>query len=344
MNIPIIVFGFVVLFFVWRGYQKGFAVSVTRYFSCLLAYLVSILFTNSLSKVVEKYSHLEGLIVYFAAAGFIFFLVTIVANYLIGKLLKVFLKDNLDGELIGRSSRFGGAFLGVMAGCFVGLLMVYVISFSQKMTVAAKKNPDVNSQIQEITVDSELSNAGPVKTYYPQASEESVVITESPVQQDSFIESVSKRVVSGTLTAAANLTSKNPTAKTLTQALSHNPEATFNNLKNFVNDQNVHQALADPDIQNLLSKGNAKELLKNQSFRTLINNKNMKTIFAGEKEEVIAESMVLVWRRVDSIKNNPRVIEIMSDEDFIEQINSANTMQLLTNPKLKELADIAAGK
>jgi hypothetical protein len=229
-----------------------------------------------------------------------------------------------------------------MAVCFIGLLMVYVIGFSQKIAVAVNQNPDEDSQIQEVVVDSELSNAKPVKTYYPQEDGgESIVIVASPAQ-DSFIESISKKVVSGTLTAAASLTSNNPTTKTLTQALSNNPEVAVDNLKNFINDDNVKQALTDPEIQNLLNKGNTKELLKNQSFRTLINNKNMKAMFAGQKEEDVAKSMVVVWKKVDSIKNNPRVIEIMSDESFIEQINSANTL-LLNNPKLKELADIAAG-
>jgi hypothetical protein len=344
MNIPIIVFGFIVVFFVWRGYQKGLAVSLSRYFSCLIAYLASVIFTNPFSKIITQYFPLEGLIVYFIAAGLIFFVSGVIANYLVGKLINGLLKNNSDGEYVGNISKISGAFVGVLAGCFVGLLMVYIINFSQKITASATSDIGVvtqNAQSPEVIDDSSLNVIVPV-SYEDQKLDESQK-AELPVQE-SFIDSVSNKMVSKTLTAAVDLTSKNPTTKTLAQALSDNPEAAFGNLKKFINDKNVSRILADSEVQDLLKQGNPEALLKNQKFRALVENRNMKAVFAGAKEEAVAEAMVVVWRRADSIKNNPRVIEIVSDQEFISQINSANTLQLLVNPKLKELTEIIAGK
>jgi hypothetical protein len=291
--------------------------------------------------------------VYFIAAGLIFFVVSIIANYIFSKLFTLFFANDFDDEVLSSLSKFGGAFLGSLAGCFIGLLLVYVVNFSQKMAVVSSSSQNAvdepkQNQLQEISISSEVDNGSPVKIYSPQeAVEDNKVVIDkesSSLKKDFFIELVSKKVINKTLNFVANLTTKSPVAKTITDVLSNNPEAAFDNLKNFVNDENVIHTLSDPQVKDLLSKGNAKELLKNESFRALINNKNIKAMFVGQKEEVIADSMVKVWKKVDSVKNNPRVIEIMSDKEFIEQINSANTLQLLINPKLKELVDIVSGK
>lgn len=352
MNIPIIIFVSILLFFVIRGYQKGFIVSITRYLSCLLAYLVSILSTNRLSNIIAQHSHLEGLVVYFVAAGLIFFVISIIANYMFGKLFALFFANDFDDGVLSSLSKFGGALLGSLAGCFIGLLLVYVVNFSQKMAVVSSSSQNAidepkQNELQEISISSQVGNESQVKIYHPQEDVEdnkALIDKESALKEDSFIELASKKVVNKTLNAVANLTTKNSSAKTITNVLSNNPEAAFDNLRNFVKDENVIRTLADPQIKSLLNKGNAEELLKNESFHSLINNKNIKAIFAGQKEKVIADSMIQVWRKVDSVKNNPRVIEIMSDKEFIEQINSANTLQLLINPKLKELVDIVSGK
>ncbi len=339
-NIPIIVFGFIVLFFVWRGYRNGFVVSVARYFSCFLAYVVSVIGTNPLSKIISQYSHLQGLIVYFIAAFFIFLTVSIIANYLFGKLIDVFFEDYLGEEIISGKSKFSGAILGVLAGCFVGFLMVYIINFSQKMTRVATQGAEITEQSLETKVESESSIEVNVANEETKTEESEQV----NLNQTSLIDSLSKKVVSKTIIAAVELTAQNPTATTLTEALSTNPEAAFDNLRQFINDKNVSRALSDSAMQNLLNRGDAKELLANKEFKALIQNHNIKALFVGAKEEVIADSMVVVWKRVDSVKNNPRAIEIVSDPEFIKQINSADTMQLLTNPKLKELTDIIIGK
>lgn len=343
-NIPIIVFGFIVLFFVWRGYKNGFAISIARYFSCLLAYLISVIYTNPLGKIIYQNSNLDGLIVYFMAAGFIFLTVSMAVNYIIGKLLDAFFKDDLgEEELISDTSKFSGAFSGLLAGCFVGLLIVYVMSFSQKIAIDEKQNHlVVSTQNLELTtsVDS-VSDANAINI-----SDNQEIIPEptKEIVQDSFIDSVAKKVVSKTITTAVDLTTKNSTTKTISKVLSNNPEKAFDNLKQFINNKDVVRALANSDLQSLLKRGDSEKLLKNAEFQTLIHNKNIKILFGEEKEEVVAKSMIVVWNRVEEVKDNKRVIEIVSDPEFIKQINSANTAQLLMNPQLKELTEIIAGK
>ena len=50
--------------------------------------------------------------------------------------------------------------------------------------------------------------------------------------------------------------------------------------------------------------------------------------------------MVQAWSRVQTIKHDPRVIAILNDPEFQQQLNSANKLPLMMNPKLNQLTEI----
>jgi hypothetical protein len=54
--------------------------------------------------------------------------------------------------------------------------------------------------------------------------------------------------------------------------------------------------------------------------------------------------MISALHRTDSVKNDPRVIEIVNDEQFQNQPRSSSPITLMTNPKLKKLVEIILKK
>jgi hypothetical protein len=56
--------------------------------------------------------------------------------------------------------------------------------------------------------------------------------------------------------------------------------------------------------------------------------------------QAAAEKMVEAWSRVQTIKHDPRVIAIISDPEFQQQLNSTNKLPLMMNQKLNQLTEI----
>ncbi len=122
----------------------------------------------------------------------------------------------------------------------------------------------------------------------------------------------------------------------------------LSHIQQLTNDGQIKTLLSDTSIQELLSKGDTNALMANQDFQNLMSNADMQAILEnaddGEmgktSQQVAAEKMVAAWDRTEAIKNDPRVIAIISDPEFQQQLNSSNKFPLLTNPKLQMLTEI----
>ena len=80
-----------------------------------------------------------------------------------------------------------------------------------------------------------------------------------------------------------------------------------------------------------------KELMNNPSVQALMSQSDVNSD-AGS--QAAAEKMVQAWNRVQTIKHDPRVIAIISDPEFQQQLNSSNKLPLMMNPKLNQLTEI----
>jgi hypothetical protein len=95
----------------------------------------------------------------------------------------------------------------------------------------------------------------------------------------------------------------------------------------------------------MLTTGDVHGLMRNQDFQALMNNPHMKALMtqsdvASEKgAQAAAEKMVAAWSRVNQIKHDPRIIAILNDPEFQQQLNAPNKLPLMMNPKLNQLTE-----
>ena len=57
-------------------------------------------------------------------------------------------------------------------------------------------------------------------------------------------------------------------------------------------------------------------------------------------EEALAGQLTDIWGRMQRVKNDRRVQDILNDPEFQQNMQSGNPVALLTNSRLLELADI----
>jgi uncharacterized membrane protein required for colicin V production len=331
MNFSTMVFGALVFFFVWRGYQKGFIGSITRIVSWLVAYPAAIYLTKPLADLIFKHSPLTGMIVYFIAGSSIFLMV----SFGVSKLLAIFSETISEDSAIEQSSKIGGAIVGIFVGGIVGLLAVYAMGLTHKPTTVNLQNNNGEEPLyvpeNNISLDNQKNKSAPVNS-----------------DIDSFIDNSAKKLVSTAAATAIDLTLKDPATTSLTKAFAENPQSMLNHIQQLSNDGHINTLLTDPDIQALLTKGDTNALLNNKDFQNLMRNEDMQAILASveddktgaSSEQIAAEKMTVAWARANALKNDPQVIAILTDPEFQEQLNASNKLPLLTNPKLKTLTEL----
>ncbi|MFT6106753.1 MAG: putative membrane protein required for colicin V production [Rickettsiales bacterium] len=365
MNISTLIFLAIVSLFAIRGYKRGLLLTTVKYGSYLAAYAISIIFTIGFSKLLAEYLSIEGLKVYFISALIIFFGSSLVINLLIKIILEKYLTSKL-GENIGTKSQIAGLILSLSVGCFIGFIAVYLFSFSKK--ISNFKEGEISNSNQHLIEDAKDSlvkesgfedkfikndipsyeykspryEAAKIKKNKEFTNTPEILVVES--KELPFINYVANKVADKSIDQILDLTLDNDAGKILARNLSKNPLDLITKFKLFINNNDVKNALYDTQIKYLLKKGDVKGLLENSKFNLLLNNKNIQYLvsYSGNtnNKKDLTKLFISFWQRADSIANNPRVIEIISDAEFIERTRNANSLDLLNDPKIKELADI----
>jgi uncharacterized membrane protein required for colicin V production len=316
-----IVFGLFVLLFLWRGYQKGFIHSVTRITSWALAYPAAVVFTKPLADLIFSYSSLDGLMVYFIAGGLVF----LVTSFVVAQLITLASKAIPEATLTSRPFRLGGAFIGIMVGGIVGLLVGYAINLIQTPPLVA-------------------GNAVPAVTVMA----DKPVSTQTMPVPDTLVDAGAKKLVSTVAATVIDLSTEDAVATQLSKDIAANPQYTLGHMKQLSTDNTLKSTLADPEVQALLDKGDVGELLDNEEFRQLMENEHLQAVFANTGddangkavEEVAAETLVKAWGRAQSLKHDPRVAAILADKEFQENMKSSNHAAFLMDPGFKQLTEI----
>lgn len=95
-----------------------------------------------------------------------------------------------------------------------------------------------------------------------------------------------------------------------------------------------------------MTTGDTHALMRDPAFKALMNDPNVQALMtqsdvdSSAGSQAAAEKMITAWNRVQTIKHDPRVIAIISDPEFQQQLNSPNKLQLMMNPKLNQLTEI----
>lgn len=335
MHITTIVFFALLAFFTWRGYQKGFIGSITRILGWIVAYPAAIVFTKPVAKIIMQHTALDGLLVYFIAGSAIFLLVSFLVSLLLNLLAKLI--PETDTTKVG--SRIGGASVGVLMGALVGLLVVYAIGLV--ITQKIKTPPQ-----------EPISNLNAIKNSDNPDNTERAPATGVPhvrdlaKSNDSFIEASAKKLMGNAAATAVDLALDDKTTTQITKAFVENPQNMLTHVQQVANDGQMKELMADEKIQSILTTGDTNALLRDPGFQELMNNPSVQALMSQSDvkseagSQAAAEKMVQAWNRVQTIKHDPRVIAIISDPEFQQQLNSSNKLPLMMNPKLNQLTEI----
>lgn len=341
MHITTIVFFALLAFFTWRGYQKGFIGSITRILGWIVAYPAAIIFTKPVAKILMEYTALDGLLVYFIAGSAIFLLV----SFLVSLLLNLLAKLIPENDATKTGSRIGGAGVGILMGALVGLLVVYAIG----LVITPKAQP----LQQEIASDA--LSAGDTESAVN--SNDTVNTNNTPAagvphirdlgkSNDSFIEASAKKLIGNAAATAVDLALDDKTTTQITKAFVENPQTMLTHVQQVANDGQMKDLMADEKIQSLLTTGDTQALMRTAEFQSLMDNPSVQALMAQSDvdsevgSQAAAEKMVQAWNRVQTIKHDPRVIAIISDPEFQQQLNSPNKLPLMMNSKLNQLTEI----
>ncbi|HCS64406.1 MAG TPA: colicin V production CvpA [Cellvibrio sp.] len=335
MHITTIIFFALLAFFTWRGYQKGFIGSITRVLGWIVAYPAAIVFTKPVAKLIMQHTSLDGLIVYFIAGSAIFLLVSFLVSLLLNLLAKLI--PETDATQVG--SRIGGASVGVLMGALVGLLVVYAIGLvlTPKPQPLQQESLDDISQIDNSVITNDTNR--PPATSVPH-------VRDLAKSNDSFIEASAKKLMGNAAATAVDLALDDKTTTQITKAFVENPQSMLTHVQQVANDGQMKELMADEKIQSILTTGDTNALLRDPGFQELMNNPSVQALMSQSDvkseagAQAAAEKMVQAWSRVQTIKHDPRVIAIISDPEFQQQMNSSNKLPLMMNPKLNQLTEI----
>ena len=310
MDWSLIIFLVVVAFFAYRGYKKGLVKSLSRVLSLLGGYLASILLTGQVAAIVASLFQLRGIVPFIIAALFLFIAGGLIVSFLfllIGKLIP-------ENETPSTASSFAGATLGLGVGLIVALITVWTFTFAR-----------------DVRPEQQTSNAGET--------------------HKSWIESLSNQIVGKAVNTALSMTSAEPKVIDLSTALVETPAVFALQAQRLANSNDLNTLLSDSRNQAVLNSGDVEALQKLPAFQQLVKNPDMLALansagMMGESadttafEGAVANQLIDIWGRVQRVQDNRRVQEILSDPEFQLKIQSNNPLDLLTNARLLELADI----
>jgi len=311
MDWSLFLFLIVILFFAYRGYRKGLLKSVARISSVLAGYVCAFLYTGQVSQLVESVSELQGIVAFLVASLTLFF----GAGIVVGLLFWLFAKLLLGDGPVSAASAWGGAAVGSATGLLLAIVVVWGIAFVRDSSPAA----------------------APASTN-----------AENP----SRVEKLANRIAGRAVASAMSLGSANPEIVKLTAAVAESPADMVLRVQRLAQSEDMAAILNDPRSQAALDSGDYEAVRRLPAFQRLVNNADMQVIAnasgllagasAGNQalDAALAAQLTDIWGRAQRVKTDQRVQEIIGDAEFQQRIRSGNPLDLLTNDKLLELADI----
>ena len=222
-------------------------------------------------------------------------------------------------------SGLGGAVVGAVVGLVVAIALVWSFAFVRDMR-----------PVNDPTVAEQQAPSAP--------SEET--------SKSSAVETFAQQVASKAVDAAMSAVSDKPQVAKLSSALIRAPAETAQQLKRLANSDELRQLLNSADNQAVLNSGDTEAVQQLPAFQQLVQSPDMIALAKAsgmldeaatntrEMQDALAGQVTDIWGRMQRVKNNARVQEILNDPEFQQGVQSGNPMALLTNPKLLEFADI----
>jgi uncharacterized membrane protein required for colicin V production len=309
--LSLVLFLIVVTFFAYRGYKKGLFKSIVKVSSLIAGYAATILYISPVSSILEVEFQLSAIVAFFIASTVLFMGAFLFVSLLFGFFGKLWPKEK------GKSAvpAIGGAVMGALVGTLIAIVLVWAF------TVANNMRPVAPGQ----------------------------VLIAKP---SSLIETMAKHVVSRVAEIVMSAASTSSEVKSLSQAMITKPGEVSQQIQRLTKSYDLTTLFGDPNNQAVLDSGDASAVRQLPAFQRLIENPDMLGLAksagmfgeTGDDIEMakaaLAAQTTNVWGRVQQVKNNQRVNDIMNDPKFASSLKSGSPIDLLTNSKLLELVNI----
>ncbi|MCV6628119.1 MAG: hypothetical protein OIF38_18650, partial [Cellvibrionaceae bacterium] len=322
MGAALIIFIVFILYGAWQGYRKGLEKTAIRLLAFIGAYGLAIAYFMPLSQWLKQQWDKPWLLIYLVTGALLLFvgatLISLLLKGLLG-LVKMLGSDGATTQVAadnarhresgkaGAASALAGAGLGAGVGTVLAIIVVWGLDIAGASIPALKGQPQqgISGELQSLANKSMASVSGQVL-----------------------------KQVGGTGASAG-----------LASAIIKNPQQ---------NMQRIGRISRNPKLQNLLANNYSKRMIRDGDVRALSTQPNFKELMADsdiqglaadaglsvdsvEGQQQVAGAMVDVWSRVEQLRNNPEVRDLLSDPELLEQVQRGNYLALLNNPKFDRL-------
>jgi len=311
MDWSLIIFVLIVVFFGYRGYRKGLQRSLSRVLSLLAGYVAAILYAPYVSSLLESNFNLQGIAALIVASLLLFFAAGIAVSILFWIIERLIPKK----EKTSSASSYGGAAVGLIVGLVIAIAIVWTIGFVRGMAPAEKTNAAAKSPTSDIehlanqAASKVVNTAMKFGSVKPQIAKLSVALIESPAE------------------------------------IAHSAQrlAKSNDLKNLLDNPQNQAILDSGDVEAVKNLPAFQQLVKNPDLLALARSVGMADASAESPKSVEAEmakQVTYIWERMQRVQNDKHLQSILNDPEFQQKIQSGNPVDMLTNARLLELADI----
>lgn len=313
MTISWLVFAVILLFCVYRGYRQGIFGVLSRLLGLVASYAVSILYYESAARLLQEHTAMQGMVAYVVGGISLFLVASMIFSGLFW-LLQKFVFNRWKNSTFSVTS---GAALGLALGVFWGLLAVFTVSYINDMLLQKEGGQQKQA-------------------------------TKSAAEKN-YIETLAHQFVGKIVEQIATKSAVEPTVAKLGVALVKEPQKVMQQLQSLSNNSEVKALFNNPQNQNVLRNADPdaiaqlpefKKLIKNAEFKQLMSTAGIQSDNTAEYERQVAAQFGDVWQRLDAVKTNERVVEILSDDNFKQQLQSQNPAVLLSDQRFMELVNI----
>lgn len=293
----------------FAGYRKGALMMTVRVIAFIAGYVVAWKLTPPLAQWLVDTHKLQGVIVYPASGLALFFGTGIVLN-IVSSILFLLIPNHIKegGKLLG-------AFLGGFFGLVFGLLCVWTIGIVHNAILQRQQAAD------------------------------STTTLVSTAQSTSVARQFAGKIISTATQAAMGDT--NSTA--LTSQLLSDPVSISQGLNYLAKTPSMGELFRNADNYRTMVNGTPSDIMQIPAFQQLVNDDEAmsflsKTGLAGkteqEKQSTLAKNFSMYAKNIDKIKNTPEYRSIITDPEIATTLKAGNYMALLTNEKVRLLAEM----
>ena len=321
MPTHVLTIGFViwVAYQTFRGFRKGFWVALLGILALVVAYLVAFYFGQNVVQWLSGLAQRGLLPMWFGQYA------SVIA-YPIMYLVVIFIVRNVPLLLfpvMGKSSTLNapaGAAVGAVSGVISGLFIVWFVALLADLS---SNTPASDTQI------TSASKSAPVS--------------------DFDIRPIAASFVAKTAVLGVKATGGGAQTAAVIDAVIRKPQATFLGLQGLAKSREFKVLMNDPRTQSMMATNDVGSLMSSESFLRLMQLPEMDSLLAQTRmdgktkvqaTQFFAEQLTFVWRRMQAIKHDPRVQEILSSPEFREAANGGSSASLMTNPKFQRLVAI----